>query len=218
MRAHEYGAVCVLDCAQAPAHLPVDLHALGVDFAAFSAHKFYGLQGVGALFACNPFMTDLEPLCVGGGAVDEVWECRYSLPAGPARLEAGIPNVTGAVGFAAACRFIAAVGREEIRAHERTVAFLLLDGLMRTDCVEMLGSHIAGPSRVGIVSFVVLGVSLRDSAYFLDEAGSVVRTGSHCAQPLHRHLGLEGSCRASLGGASSEEDVERLCGAIAALR
>lgn len=208
--AHERGAVLVLDCAQSIAHHALDLHSLEVDFAAFSGHKLYGPLGSGVLYARRALLARTRPLLRGGGMVETVFEQAATFKEGPEGLEAGTQNVAGAVGLAEAVRFMENLGREAVCAHDDALTGRLVAGLAAIPTLTLLGApadaHVA---RSGIVSFTVRGVSAAAAAQALDVRGIAVRAGTHCAQPLVRHLGVDACCRVSMGVYTTEHDVDR---------
>ena len=212
-------ALVVLDCAQSVAHLPVDLHVLGADFAAFSGHKMYGPMGVGALYARRGAAVALQPLLRGGGMVEAVFEQGFTFKGFPAGLEAGTPNAAGAIGMAAAARFLEGLGMEAVHAHGETLARRMAAGLAAIPSARLYGPGPGGAEeRCGIVAFNVRGVGADLAAHALDRRNVAVRSGAHCAQPLVRHLGAEAVCRASAGVYTSERDVDRFLEAVEAAR
>ena len=226
--AHAHGAVVVADCAQSAAHLPLDVRALGVDFAAFSGHKVYGPMGIGVLYGRRELLDGLPPLLRGGGMVDEVYEHGFTFKEGPERFEAGTQNVAGAVGLAAALRYVERVGFPAIRAHENALTRRLFDGLASLRSVKLYGPGPSGgcgtasaagnapADRCGIVAFNVRGLDAAETARALDRRGVAVRAGAHCAHPLIRHLGAGAVCRASLALYNNARDVDRFLEAVAA--
>lgn len=217
-RIHAYGGVLVADCAQSAGHLPLDLASLDVDFAALSGHKMYGPMGIGALYAKRSIMEQMKPFLLGGEMVDAVWERKTTFKNGPQRFEAGTPNVDGALGLRAAVRFINEIGFEAIRDHEHALSRRLVEGLSALDNVKLYGNGRFADDRLGIASFNVSGTDPSDVSLFLDAQRIAVRTGSHCAQPLHRSLGIEQSCRASIGLYNDEGDIDALIGALGSMR
>ena len=221
--AHAYGAVVVADCAQSVAHMPIDVKELDVDFLAFSGHKMYGPQGVGALYMRREVMADMEPFMRGGGMVLGVFEQQAGFVDGPQRFEAGTPNVAGAVGLSEAIRFLQHTGFDVVRVHEVHLLGRMLSGLAAIPGVRIHGdprppqSDIAfGPgSRCGVVSFNVAGVDAFDVAEALARENIAVRAGAHCAEPLVRHVGERATCRASLAVYNNEDDVDRFLDAVA---
>ena len=212
-------AIVVLDCAQSVAHLPVDLHVRGADFAAFSGHKMYGPMGVGALYARRGAAVALQPLLRGGGMVEAVFEQGFTFKGFPAGLEAGTPNAAGAIGMAAAARFLEGLGMEAVHAHGETLARRMAAGLAAIPSARLYGPGPGGAEeRCGIVAFNVRGVGADLAAHALDRRNVAVRSGAHCAQPLVRHLGAEAVCRASAGVYTSERAVDRFLEAVEAAR
>ncbi|GAA3647090.1 aminotransferase class V-fold PLP-dependent enzyme [Microbacterium marinilacus] len=215
--ARSVGALTVLDACQSAPHLPLDLGALGVDFAAFSSHKMLGPTGVGALFGRAELLDSLPPARTGGSTITTVTlEGAEFLPA-PQRFEAGTQPVTQAVGFGAAADYLSGIGMDRVRAHEAELAGLLVDAVLSVPSVRLFGPG-AGAERAGLVSFVVDGVHAHDVGQFLDDRGITVRTGHHCAQPLHRALGVAATTRASAYVYTNADDVARLGAALAEVR
>ncbi len=221
--AHEAGAIVVADCAQSVAHMPIDVRALDVDFAAFSGHKVYAPMGIGVLYGKRELLESMAPLRRGGGMVDTVFEQRSSFADAPTRFEAGTPNVAGAVGLAEALRFVEDIGFDAVMGHEERLLARLLDGLSAIPDVVVYGERGAVSDspwsrRCGVVSFNVRCVSALDVAEALSRAGVAVRAGAHCAEPLVRHLGQRSVCRASLALYNSEDDVDRFLEAVEAAK
>lgn len=205
--AHQVGACVVLDCAQSGGHMVVDPEALGVDFAAFSAHKMYGPMGIGVLWCAPGRIEEMSPCQVGGGMVRSVTMEGFVPLGGRAGFEAGTPAVAAAVGFAEACRFLRRIGMEKVEEHAMAWAAEARMELSSIERVRVVGEGIG----CGIVSFVVDGVHPHDVAQVLADDGIAVRAGQHCAMPLHGRLGLAASVRASAGLYSSSDDIGRLC-------
>ena len=216
--AHSAGAAVVLDCAQSAGHIPINLHGLGVDFAAFSGHKMYAPEGIGALYVREGLLEEVAPFLLGGGMVGSVWEQRSNYLQDIRKLEAGTQNVGGAIGMAAAAAYLQRIGVERIAKRESQLAGHLLRGLAELGCVEVYGIPSAQTDRTGIVSFNVRGVDPQDVAFFLDERSICLRVGSHCAQPLLRRLGVETCCRASLSFYNTFEEIDLLCQALSTMQ
>lgn len=211
-QAQAVGALTVLDAAQAVAHAMPALADLACDFMAFSGHKMYGPMGTGALVGRRAALERLYPLRLGGDMVQDV-TCERALYAGlPARLEGGTPNVGGAVGLAAAADFITGIGRSSIDAHIHHLRAQALAGLQALGGVTVLAPHAVDAA---LVSFVVQDVHPHDIGTLLDERGIAVRTGHHCAQPLHDHLGLGPTTRASFALYNTPDEVQRLLDGVA---
>ncbi len=216
-RTHEVGGLFILDACQSVPHLAIDFHALGVDFAAFSAHKMYGPTGVGFLYGRRELLEALPPASFGGSMVELAWMNRpaqYMDP--PARFEAGTQPVAQVVAAGVAADWMRAIGMDEIARHERTISGELLK-LNDLDGVRVLGP-VRNERRIGTVAFDVRGVHPHDVGQFLDAEGIAVRVGHHCAQPVHRHFGLFASNRASCGVYNSVEDAAALVAAVARVR
>ena len=209
---HDRGALLLVDGAQSVPHLPVDVRDLSCDFLCFSGHKMLGPTGTGVLWMRRP---EIEPLMLGGGAVEAVTAAGYTLAAGPARYEGGTPNIAGAIGLARAVEYLEALGMGEVRRHEQALTRRMLDGLAGIGGVTVHGPG-AGEGRIGVVSFTVAGMHPHDVAKILDEEADImVRSGHHCCMPLMTRLGLpDGTVRASLHCYSSAEDVDRLIAAV----
>ena len=216
--AHSVGALAVLDACQSAPHLPLDLKALGVDFAAFSGHKMLGPTGVGVLYGRAELLDALPPFLTGGSMITSVtMESAEYLPA-PHRFEAGTQRVSQAIALAAAVDYLERVGIERIAAHEATLGQTLVRGLENIPGITVLGPP-SGQPRVGLASFDVRGVHSHDIGQFLDDRGIAVRVGHHCAQPLHRRLGVTSSTRASAYLYTTADEVaEFLDGVSAATR
>lgn len=216
-RAHEMGALFVLDACQSVPHLNIDLHALDVDFAAFSAHKMYGPTGVGFLYGKRELLEALPPASFGGSMVELAWmdqPAQYMMP--PARFEAGTQPVAQVVAAGVAAEWMMNIGLDAIEAHERELAAQLLK-IGDIDGIRILGPR-ENVNRIGTVAFDVVGVHPHDVGQFIDAQGIAIRVGHHCAQPVHRHFGLYASNRASLGVYNTVEDVQALVEALGKVR
>ncbi|MGN0102848.1 cysteine desulfurase [Bifidobacterium thermacidophilum] len=216
-RAHEVGAIFILDACQSVPHLKVDFHAMDVDFAAWSAHKMYGPTGVGFLYGKRELLEALPPANFGGSMVELAWmdkPAEYMAP--PARFEAGTQPVAQVVAAGVAADWMRAIGMENIEAHEKAIAGELLK-LGDIDGVRILGPR-ENVNRIGTVAFDVQGVHPHDVGQFIDSLGIAIRVGHHCAQPVHRHFGLYASNRASTGVYNSVEDAQALVEAVSKVR
>lgn len=207
--AHAVGAVVVADCAQASAHHALNLRELDVDFAAISGHKMYGPAGIGVLYAKTALLAHMEPFLLGGEMVDEVWDRASTYQSGPRRFEAGTPNVAGAFGLAVACAWLENVSFPAIEARERALTERLLAGMGDISGLRVFGNPAPADDRAGVVAFTLEGVDPIDAAYAFDKQNVAVRAGSHCAQPLHRRLGVESTCRASVALYTTEREIDR---------
>ena len=215
--AHEHGALVVLDACQSAPHRALDVRQLGVDFAAFSGHKMLGPNGIGVLWGRSELLDALPPFRTGGSMITTVtMESSDFMPA-PERFEAGTQPVSQAVALAEAVRYLQGIGMERVRAHEEHLAQRMLDGLAAVPGIRVVGPP-AGVPRSGLVSFDVDGVHAHDVSQYLDAQGIAVRSGHHCAQPLHRRLGLVATSRASTYVYTTEEDVDRFLAAVGEVR
>jgi cysteine desulfurase/selenocysteine lyase len=207
--AHAVGALVVVDACQSVPHMPVDVHALGADFVAFSGHKMLGPTGVGVLWGRAELLARMPPMLTGGSMIEQVFMDHSTFAAPPQRFEAGVPNIAQAVALAAACDYLSAVGLEAIHEHEVHLSELALEGLG-----ELPGVRIIGPTdlrdRGAAVSFVVDGIHAHDLGQVLDDSGVAVRVGHHCAWPLHRRLGVAATTRASFYLYNDDDDVRAL--------
>lgn len=216
-RAREVGAYTVLDACQSAAHMPLDLHALDVDFAAFSGHKMLGPTGIGVLYGRKPLLDALPPVLTGGSMITTVtMEETGFLPA-PQRFEAGTQPVAQIVGLAAAVGYLDEIGMDAVAAHEAEIGALLLAGVQEVPGIRVLGP-LDPTARIGAVSFDVEGVHAHDVGQFLDSRGVAARVGHHCAQPLHGRYGITASTRASAAIYTDRTDVEQFLAALAEVR
>lgn len=216
-RAREVGALVVLDACQSVPHMAVDFHALDVDFAAFSGHKMCGPTGIGALYGKAELLEKLPPFLTGGSMIEIVKMDETTFAAPPTRFEAGTQMTSQVVGLGAAVKLLSEIGMDNIHAHEQKLTARALDGLQ-----QIPGLHIVGPkdteSRGGAVSFVVDGVHPHDLGQVLDSHGVAIRTGHHCAWPLHRAGNVNSTARASFYLYNTEEEVDKLIEAVKAAR
>ena len=211
--AHAVGALVVLDACQSVPHLPVDVRALEVDLLAFSGHKMLGPLGVGVLWGRPEILDEMPVFLTGGSMIETVTMEGSTYAPVPQKFEAGVPVAAQAVGLAAACDYLTAVGMDRVHAHESALAERLVAGLATRSWVRVLGP--SDPAERGsVVSFVVDGVHAHDVGQILDDAGIAVRVGHHCAWPLHRALGAAATTRASFAEYSTAEEVDALLEAL----
>ena len=212
-RAREVGALTVLDACQSVPHSPQDLHALGVDFAVFSGHKMLGPSGVGVLYGRHELLSVMPPFLTGGSMIEVVrMEGSTFLPP-PQRFEPGVPAVAEAAGLAAAVDYLTALGMGNVAAHEESLTAHALDALREINGVRILGPDTT-KDRGGAVAFEVDGVHPHDVGQVLDELGIAVRTGHHCAWPLHRALGVQASTRATFYVYNTHDEVDAMADGI----
>jgi cysteine desulfurase/selenocysteine lyase len=214
-KARQAGLVTVVDGAQAVAHGPVDVRSLGCDFYAFSGHKMYGPTGIGVLYGRFDAL-DALPLWQGGGdMIETVTLQTFTCAALPSRLEAGTPNISGAVGLGAAVRFLESQDRERIGQREAELMRYLEAALVRQPWIRVIGQ---GAPKIGAVSFVVDGVHAHDVGTVLDQFGIAVRVGHHCAMPVMQRFGVPATARASLSLHNGAGDVDALLAALQVAR
>jgi len=213
--ARAVGAIVVLDACQSAPHLALDVVKLDVDFAVFSGHKMLGPTGIGVLYGRRELLNDLPPFLTGGSMITTVTMERAEYLPAPQRFEAGTQRVSQAIALAAAVNYLSAVGMHRIAAHEEAIGRRLVAGL-----AEIPGIRLLGPAagRVGLASFDVAGVHSHDVGQFLDDRGIAVRVGHHCAQPLHRRLGVTSSTRASAYLYTTADEVDEFLAGLAGVR
>jgi len=211
--AHEKGALVLADAAQSVPHQPVDVAAIGVDFLVFSGHKMLGPYGTGVLFGRAELLEAMPPFLTGGSMIEVVrMEGSTFLPP-PQRFEPGVPAIAEAAGLAAAVDYLTALGMGNVAAHEESLTAHALDTLRETNGVRILGPDTT-KDRGGAVAFEVEGVHPHDVGQVLDELGIAVRTGHHCAWPLHRALGVQASTRATFYVYNTHDEVDALADGI----
>ncbi|MBN2489383.1 MAG: cysteine desulfurase [Planctomycetes bacterium] len=209
--AHARGVPILVDGAQAVAHLPVDVAALGCDFYAFSAHKIYGPTGIGVLYGRRDRLEAMSPYQGGGDMIESVTFARTTYAPLPGKFEAGTPNISGAIGLGEALRFVARIGLEAIARHEAELLEYATREVAAIDGVRLVGT---APHKAGILSFVLAGVHPHDIGTILDLEGVAIRVGHHCAQPIMDRFGLAATARASFAVYNTREDVDALVRAI----
>jgi cysteine desulfurase/selenocysteine lyase len=214
-RAHQLGALVLIDGCQAVPHLAVDVQALDADFYVFSGHKLYGPTGIGVLYGKGEILEDMPPYQGGGEMIQSVSFAKTTFKKPPMRFEAGTPAIVEAIGLGAAIDYLTALGRHRIEAHEKT---LLAHATEQLSSLNSL--RICGPDRdkAAIVSFTMDGIHPHDIGTFVDRAGIAIRAGHHCAQPLMERLGLAATARASFGLYNTLDEVDALADALRAVR
>ncbi|MDI6847584.1 MAG: cysteine desulfurase [Candidatus Bathyarchaeia archaeon] len=212
--AHEYGALVLVDGAQSVPHLLVSVKDLDIDFLAFSGHKMLGPTGIGVLYGKREILEEMEPFHGGGETIREVTfntvtkRCSISWNDLPWKFEAGTPNISGGVGLMAAVRYLKDVGMENVKAHEETLTEYVMRRMQELEKVKIYGPKDASV-KCGIIPFSVDGLSSHDIALFLDSYGIMIRSGFHCAQPLHEKFNLKSSARASFYIYNTREEIDR---------
>lgn len=216
-RAHDSGALLLVDGAQSVPHIPVDVRALGADFVAFSGHKMLGPTGIGVLWARKEILQDMPPFMGGGDMIKSVHLRESEWNDIPHKFEAGTPNIAHAIGLGAAVDYLSGLGMENVQAHEQAMAAHALERL-----ATVPGLQIYGPpaqERGGVVTFNLIRdgellIHPHDLASILDRDGIAIRAGHHCAQPLMEHYHVPATARASFYVYNTEEEVEKLVEAL----
>jgi cysteine desulfurase/selenocysteine lyase len=210
-RAHEVGAVVVLDACQSVPHMPIDVKTLGVDYVVFSGHKAIGPTGVGVLW--SSVLEEMPPFLYGGSMIENVTMESATWAPAPKRFEAGVPNMAQAVGLGAAIDYLNKIGMDEINRHEMALTKYFLDELQKVPMLKIIGPTDL-ELRGSCISFTVGEIHPHDLGQYLDSQGIAVRTGHHCAWPLTRKLGVPATTRASLYLYNQEEECDLLVSAI----
>lgn len=210
-KAHAVGAKVLIDAAQSSPHLPLDVRDLDCDFLAFSAHKIYGPTGIGALYGKTAVLESMPPWRGGGEMIEKVTFERTTFAPPPARFEAGTPPIVEAIGFAAACEWLMAIGLDRIHAAERE---LYAYAEARLAAVPGLRRFGTAPERSSVLAFLLPGAHAADISTLLDLEGIAIRAGHHCAQPVMTRFGVPATARASLGIYTTREDIDRLATAL----
>ncbi len=215
--ARRAGALVVLDACQSAPHLSLDVKQLDVDFAVFSGHKMLGPTGIGVLYGKQELLDVLPPYQTGGSMITTVTMERAEYLAAPQRFEAGTQKISQAVALAAAVNYLTETGLDRVHRWESELGQRMVAGLEAIDGIRVLGPA-AGQDRIGLAAFDVAGVHAHDVGQFLDARGIAVRVGHHCAQPLHRRLGLTATTRASAYLYNTTDDVDEFLDAVSGVR
>lgn len=212
-RAHQVGAVVVLDACQSVPHMSIDVSSLDIDFLVFSGHKAVGPTGVGVFWGKSELLAELPPFLTGGSMIETVTMTGATWAPAPRKFEAGVPNMAQAAGLGAALNYLSAIGMDQIHAHEKTLTEYLLNKFSEIDDLRIIGPNNI-ESRGGSLSFTFGDIHPHDLGQFLDSQGIAVRTGHHCAWPLNRKMGVPATTRASLYLYNTTEDCDALVAGI----
>ncbi len=215
--ARNVGALVLLDTCQSSAHLPVDVGALGIDFAVFSSHKMLGPTGVGALWARRSLLEAMPPVLTGGSMIATVTMGSAVYMDPPERFEAGSQPIGQIAGWTVALQYLSVYGMDRIAAHEEILTAKMLDGISAIEGVRVLGPTDS-QDRIGVVAFSVDGVHPHDVGQVMDADDVAVRVGHHCAIPLHTFFGVRSSGRASVAPMTNEDEIDRLIESLAHVR
>ena len=213
--AHSCGALVLLDGAQAVPHTAVDVRSLGCDFYAFSGHKLYGPTGIGVLYGREELLEEMPPWQGGGDMIRTVTFEKSTYNELPWKFEAGTPNISGAVGLAAAMDYLESLGIEAVAAHERRLLALATGELERIPGLEIIGT---AAHKASVLSFTLRGCHPHDLGTILDTEGVAIRTGHHCAMPVMSFFDIPATARASFGCYNTEADVHALVAALGKAR
>lgn len=206
-RAHQVGAIAIVDGAQSTPHMKTDVQDLDCDFYVFSGHKMLGSTGTGVVYGKKALLEDMEPFLMGGDMIEYVQEQTTSFNELPYKFEAGSQNVEGAVALHAAVDYLDDIGMDQVEEHEHELTKHCLEGMLKLPHIHILGS--TDPSeKTGVISFTIDGVHPHDAATILDSYGIAIRSGHHCAQPLGAHLHVEASNRVSFYIYNTLEEVD----------
>jgi cysteine desulfurase / selenocysteine lyase len=216
-RAHEVGALAIVDAAQAAPHLPLDVQDLGADFVAFTGHKLYGPTGVGVLWGRYDLLAALPVFLGGGEMIETVDMTGTTFAAPPHRFEAGTPMIAQAVGLGAAIDYVSALGMDNIQAHEEHLTAHALSALSTVDGLRIIGPA-TGVDRGATIAFTLRGVHPHDVAQILDEQGIAVRAGHHCARPVCVRYGIPATTRASFGVYTTTDEIDALVRGVERVR
>jgi cysteine desulfurase/selenocysteine lyase len=208
-RAHQVGAVVVLDACQSVPHMKTDVKALDIDFLAFSGHKAVGPTGIGVFWGRAELLADLPPFLTGGSMIENVTMESATWAPAPKKFEAGVPNMAQAVGLGAALTYLTKIGMDNIHQHEIVLTKYLLEGLSAITDLRIIGPKTT-ELRGGVVSFTLGDIHPHDLGQYLDSQGIAVRTGHHCAWPLTRKLGVPATTRASVYLYNTTDDLDAL--------
>ena len=203
--AHAVGAITVVDAAQSVPHDVTDVQAWDADFVAFSGHKMLGPSGIGILWGKQHLLESMPPFLGGGSMIDQVTVDGFTPGELPARFEAGTPPIVEAIGLGAAIEYLNSVDLKTIKQHENELVMAAFEAISDIDGLRIFGAP--ADQRAGLVSFVIDGVSPQDISILLDQQGVAIRAGHHCAMPLHQHLNIRSSCRASFYLYNTIEEV-----------
>ncbi|MFV0346748.1 MAG: aminotransferase class V-fold PLP-dependent enzyme [Bacteroidales bacterium] len=209
--AHQNNVPIVIDAAQAVKCIPIDVQKLDVDFLVFSGHKMYASTGIGVLYGKKKWLEKLSPYQGGGEMIETVSFEKSTFMPPPYKFEAGTPNISGAIGLGAAADFLNSIGMQNVYEEELELSKYLFDSLSAIKNVKIYGTSA---KRIGTVAFKIEGIHDADIATLIDNLGIALRTGSHCAMPLHSHFGIDSTIRASVGIYNTKEEVDKCVEAL----
>ena len=212
-RAHEVGAIAVVDASQSAPHMKIDVTDMDADFLVFSGHKMLSPLGIGVLYGKKELLDKMNPFLFGGDMIEYVYEQDTTFAEVPTKFEAGTQNVEGAVGLGAAIDYLNNIGMDNVEKIEKDVLEYATKELSKLDFITIYGPKDL-KNHAGVISFNVNKVHPHDVASVLDSENVCIRSGNHCAQPLLRYMGLDSTCRASFYIYNTKEDVDKLIEAL----
>ena len=212
-KAHEVGAIVVLDASQSVPHFKIDVKDLDADFVVFSGHKMLAPMGIGVLYGKKELLNKMNPFLFGGDMIEYVYEQNTTYAPLPQKFEAGTQNVEGAVGLKAAIEYLESIGMDKVESYEKELTEYLYNELSKLDFVTVYGPKDL-KLHSGVFSFNVNKVHPHDVASILDNENVCIRSGNHCAQPLLKYMNVDSTCRASLYLYNTKEDIDNLIKAL----
>jgi cysteine desulfurase / selenocysteine lyase len=209
--AHKNNTPVMIDAAQSIQHIPINVKELDCDFLVFSGHKIYGPTGIGILYGKEKWLEKMPPYQGGGDMVDIVTFAKTTYNELPFKFEAGTTNFIGAIALGSALKYISNLSLDKIGDYENDLLLYATDKLAKTGGIKIYGQ---APHKASIISFLIDGVHMLDAGMIFDKMGIAVRTGTHCAQPVMQHYGIEGTLRVSLAFYNTKEEIDYLCEAV----
>ena len=207
--AKQKGSLVLLDACQSLAHQKIDVIDLGIDYLAGSGHKLCGPTGIGFLWSKKEILEKIPPFFGGGEMIQDVFEESSTWAELPHKFEAGTPAIAEAIGLAEAIKYIKNVGLDNIHQYEKTITQYLFEKLNQIDDIEIIGPPPKiDPKRASLATFYVKKIHSNDIAEILDSKGICIRSGHHCCQPLHRHLGINSTARISMNFTTNKDDID----------
>ena len=212
-KAHEVGAIAIVDASQSVPHMKVDVQDLDADFLVFSGHKMLSPLGIGVLYGKQELLENMKPFFYGGDMIEYVYEQDTTFAEVPTKFEAGTQNVEGAFGLEAAINYLEKIGMDNVQKIEKELLDYAIEELSKLDFITVYGPKDISKCA-SVISFNVIGIHPHDVASILDSKNVCIRSGNHCAQPLLRYMGIDSTCRASFYIYNTREDVDRLIEAL----
>lgn len=206
-KAHQYNVPVLLDGAQAPMHMPVDLQDLDCDFFVMSGHKLFGPTGIGILYGKAHLLENMPPYQGGGDMIETVTFEKTTYNEIPLKFEAGTPNIAGTIGLGVAMDYVKNIGQEVIEAYEKQLLNYATEKLSEIEGLKIIGT---APEKTGVISFIFDDIHPQDVGILLDQKGIAIRTGHHCTQPIMQRYDIPATSRASFAFYNTKAEVDRL--------